>query len=502
MTIVSPSLHQTELMKNIACPLALSLVLATSCSRDFIELTPVSTVSVDVLYKTDKDFQDAVIGVYSGFRAPYQNFWQFGDLRGDDVKHDLANGLESIRTDTFLNDYNDNILLTSWRGYYSIITNANAILARIAAADPALVTNKDRHIGETKFLRALAYFNLVRIFGDVPMITTPISLEDAYKTGREKVDKVYEEVIIKDLLDAETKLPVKYTGTDVGRATRGAAKALLGKVYLTRKDFVKAEDKLKEVTTLGYVLLKNFNDLFDYTKDEHHSEYIFDIEYVAGGIGLGSSFTNTFTLEFQSGGKALVDELSRIYGILPGATAASGGNPTASMFAAFDPKDLRKDVSVATGVTGADGKFVALSSTGVTSFSKKYMAPLKANNDSPANWKVIRYADVLLMLAEAMNENGKTTEALTYLNQVRQRAGLAGYTGLSKDDTREKIYLERRLELFLEGHRWFDLVRTGRALAVMAPFGMKPYMTVFPIPLAELEIIRNPAIFAQNPGYE
>ncbi|MBN8824505.1 MULTISPECIES: RagB/SusD family nutrient uptake outer membrane protein [unclassified Spirosoma] len=489
-------------MKGITCTVGLVFLLMTSCNKNFIELTPVSTVSVDVLYKTDKDFQDAVVGVYSGFRVPYQNFWQFGDLRGDDTKHDLANGLESIRVDNFLTDYSDNILLASWRGYYSVITNANAILAKIGTADPAVVTNKDRHIGETKFLRALAYFNLVRIFGDVPMVTAPVTIEDAYKTGREKVDKIYDEVIIKDLLDAETKLPVKYTGTDVGRATRGAAKALLGKVYLTRKDFVKAEDKLKEVTTLGYALLKNYNDLWDYTKDEHHSEYIFDIEYLAGGLGLGSTFTNTFSLEFQSGGKALVDELSRIYGILPGATAASGGNPTAAMFAVYEPNDLRKDVSVATGVIGADGKFVALSSTGVTSFSKKYMAPLKANNDSPANWKVLRYADVLLMLAEAMNENGKTTEALTYLNQVRQRAGVPAHAGLTKDDAREKIYLERRRELYLEGHRWFDLVRTGRALSVMAPFGMKPYMTVFPLPLTELEIIRNPAVFAQNPGYE
>ncbi len=93
-------------------------------------------------------------------------------------------------------------------------------------------------------------------------------------------------------------------------------------------------------------------------------------------------------------------------------------------------------------------------------------------------------------------------QSLTFLNQVRQRAGLPAYTGLTKDEFREKVYLERRLELYLEGHRWFDLVRTGRALAVMAPFGMKPYMTIFPIPLTELEIIRNPAVFAQNPGYE
>jgi hypothetical protein len=132
----------------------------------------------------------------------------------------------------------------------------------------------------------------------------------------------------------------------------------------------------------------------------------------------------------------------------------------------------------------------------------KYMAPLTLNNDSPANWKVIRYADVLLMYAEALNENGKTNIALGYLNQVRKRAGLGEYLDLTQADTREKIYTERRFELFLEGHRWFDLVRTGRALSVMGPKGMKPYMTVFPIPLNQIELINDRTIFPQNPGYE
>jgi len=476
--------------------------LLIACSKNFIELNPVSTVSSDVLYKTDKDFQDAVVGIYNGLRSPYQNFWQFGDLRGDDAKHDPASGLELIRIDNFTMDNDDAVLRNSWRDYYIIITRANTVLANIENADVAIVKNKARHIGEAKFLRALAYFDLVRIFGDVPMVTTGKTIEEAYKTGRDKVDKIYNEVIITDLMDAETKLPQNYTGSDVGRATKGAAKALLARAYLCRKDFVKAETKLKEVTTMGYSLLKNFNDLFDYNKNEHHSEYIFDIEYLDGGLGLGSNFTNTFTLEFQFGGKPLVDELAKIYGILPGAQGGSAGNPTAGLFAAFEPNDLRKDITVAKGIIGLNGTYIPLSTTGVTSFTKKYMGPLKANGDSKANWKVIRYADVLLMYAEALNENGKTTEALDFLNQVRTRAGLTGFVSLSQDATRDKIYDERRFELYLEGYRWFDLVRTGRALSVMQPFGMKPYMTIFPIPLRQIELINNRAIFPQNPGYE
>lgn len=477
-------------------------LLTGACRKSFIELNPVSTVSSDVLYKTDKDYQDAVVGIYNGLRLPYQSFWQFGDLRGDDVKHEPAFGLELIRIDNFTMDNDDAVLRNSWRDYYVIITRANTVLNKIENADTSIVKNKARHIGEAKFLMALAYFDLVRIFGDVPLITADITIEEAYKIGREKVAKIYDEIIISDLLDAENKLPLNYTGSNVGRATKGAAKALLGRVYLTRKDFVKAEPKLREVNTMGYALLKNFNDLFDYNKNEHHSEYIFDIEYLDGGLGLGSNFTNTFALEFQFGGKPLVDELAKIYNILPGAQGGSAGNPTAGFIAAFDSTDLRKDITVAKGVIGLNGTYIPLSTTGVSAFTKKYMGPLKANNDSKANWKVIRFADVLLMYAEVLNENGKTTEALGFLNQVRSRAGLKAVINLTQDATRETIYRERRFELYLEGHRWFDLVRTGRALSVMQPFGMKPYMTVFPIPLRQIELINNRTIFPQNPGYE
>lgn len=488
-------------MKKLISIISLVAILIMSCKKDFIEKEPISTISVDVLYKTDKDFQDAIIGIYNEFRGPYQSFWQFGDLRADDVQHDPASGLEQIRLDNFFTDNSDNLLASSWRSYYIIINRANVVLSKIETADVAIVKNKERHKAEAQFLRALAYFNLVRIFGNVPMLTTPITIEEAYKTGRDKEDKIYNELIIKDLLESENNLPVKYMGTEVGRATKGAAKALLGRVYLTRKDFVKAEAKLQEVTTLGYGLLNNFNDLFDYTKNEHHSEYIFDIEYIAGGFGLGSNLTNTFTLEFQFAGAPLVNELFRRFRIPPGA-GGSSGNPTASFMAAFDPKDLRKEITAVTGLTGPDGKFISLSPTGVSAFTMKYMAPIIANGDSPANWKVIRYADVLLMYAEALNENGKTNGALDNLNQVRKRAGLPGYSVLTQAEAREKIYLERRFELFLEGHRWFDLVRTGRAFSVMGPKGMKPYMTIFPIPLNQIELINDRSIFPQNPGYE
>jgi hypothetical protein len=298
-------------------------------------------------------------------------------------------------------------------------------------------------------------------------------------------------------------LPIKYTGNDIGRATRGAAKSLLGKVYLTLKDFPKAEAKLQEVTTMGYALLPNFNDLWDYSKDEHHSEYIFDVEYEEGQGGLGSNFPGQFALDFQGGGGPLVAELARRYNV-PSGTGGDAGIPNQSIFDAFSisPGDKRQELTAARGLIGPTGTFIPIAATGVSALNVKYMARLVGSaSDSKVNWKVIRYADVVLMYAEALNENGKTAEAHTYLNMIRSRAGVPTYSGLSKDDLREKIYLERRLELHMEGHRWFDLVRTGRALSVMAPYGMKEYMTVFPIPQAQIDIVNDASIFAQNPGY-
>jgi hypothetical protein len=472
-------------MKRIIGTLALTSMLMLSCSKEFISIDPVSTVTTDLVYKTDKDFQDALTNTYAVFQNVYSDMWQFGDLRGDDTKLGLVSNLGCSDMDKFILNSNASIVSSAWRNYYNIINRANNILTRIANADAAVVTNKDRYIGETKFLRALAYFNLVRIFGDVPLVTTVLSIDESYKVGRGKTSTIYDELIIADLLDAESKLPVSYTGANVGRATSGAAKALLGKVYLTIHDFIKAEAKLQELTTspFTYALLPKFTDLFDYTKSEHHSEYIFDIEYEEG-INEGSTFTTQFSLSFQASG-TLSSVLISAFN-LPASTIGSAGDqgcPTDGLFNAYDPNDLRKGISVAKGYT-YNGVYTAISPTGIGSFTLKYMVTSVKLNDSRANWKVIRYADVLLMLAEAMNENSKTDLALTYLNMVRTRAGLTGYSGLTQSDARDKILLERRF-----------------AYTTMQSFGMKTYNIVFPVPQAQVQVVNNPEILWQNEGY-
>lgn len=486
-------------MKNIVSITIVMSLLLISCSKDFIEVQPVSTVTTDVLYKTDQNYHDALIGCYNLLQDPYENFWQFGDLRADDCGNYSPINPAFNRVDDFVMDVNDDVLEDTWLGFYKVIYSTNLLLTHIKDMDISVIQNKNQYIAEAEFIRALAYFDLVRIFGDVPLITGPITIEEASKKGRDKVDSIYNGLIIKDLINAENNLPPEYSGPDIGRATKGAATALLGEVYLTRQDFPDAESELKKVTTMGYALLPDFNDLFNY-KDEHQSEYIFDIEYIDGGLGLGSEFTTDFMMENQTAGIGVVTQLQRIYGIKV-INSRSAGSPEQQLFDAFPKGDLRKDITAANGITDENGNFIPMESGGAPSFTKKYMTSLTIENDSKANWKVIRYADVLLMYAEALNENNKTADALTYLNKVHERAGLSPYSGLSKSETREKIYLERRLELYLEGKRWFDLIRTGRAYSTMKDHGMKSNMTVFPIPQKQIEVVNDPAIFPQNPGY-
>jgi tetratricopeptide (TPR) repeat protein len=484
-------------MKNILSSIVITIVLLTSsCRKTFIEKDPVSSVGIDAVYKTDKDFNDAILGTYQALKVQYANMWQFGDLRGDDAFIQISNQPSSTGVDLFSINSSDALLRSTWANYYVAINRANMILSRIENADISVVTNKDMYIGEAKFIRALAYFDLVRIFGSVQMITGLPTVEEISSTPRSESAIVYNEVIIKDLLDAATKLPVNHAATNVGRATSGAAKAILGKVFLTIKDYQKAETVLQELTIApySYALLPNYNDLFDYSKDEHHKEYIFDIEYETGGLDVGSNFTNAFLPNVP----AMLD----YYGIKGG--FGESISPTQKFIALWQSGDKRKDISEqccgswTNPVTGVVTTFVSTTSQ---SFTKKYITPVAIQNDSKANWKVVRYADVLLMYAEAMNENGKTTAALQPLNQVRERAGMPPYTDLPQAVLRDNIALERRLELAFEGHRWFDLVRTGKALTELAAVGMKDYMTVFPVPLSEIKVFNNPAVFSQNPGY-
>jgi hypothetical protein len=464
--------------------LLVSLMTLYSCSEDFIDLTPPSAVTVEDLYQSETDFQQAIVGVYTGLRSQYGGFWEIGDLRADDVWQEATNHTGRVLTDNFQGHTASNSV---WSNGYVTITRANTMLEKIEEID---IPNKAAYTAEAKFLRALSYFNLVRIFGAVPMVTSPLTPDEAYQTGRVGVDKIYNELIIPDLVEAGNELPTQYSGTDVGRATQGAAKALLGKVYLTLNNFVEAESTLEEVTNMGYQLLDNYNDVFD-PNNKYHSEYIFDIEYTSSPVAEGNNMTSICSANWPV--------VRALYGMV--GTLHDSCTPVTAFRNLFEEADERREISAALGVTGSDGVFNPLPARW-SMITKKYLSEVPSGDNGNANFPVIRYADVLLMYAEALNENGKTAQALDVLNQIRERAGVSSYSGLNQEQTKAAIVLERRLELNMEGHRWFDLVRWGTALEVLSPVGMEPHMVLWPLPQNEVLLINDPSILPQNPGYD
>jgi hypothetical protein len=387
-------LKYKKMKKILSFIIMVSVLMRFSCKKDFIEILPASSVTIENLYKTNNDFRDAIIGTYVALRSTYSDIWQWGDLRGDDAWIQISNQPNSMAVDLFSIDSSNPLLNSAWANNYTVISRANKILSEIEIADASVITDKDRFVGEAKFLRGLAYFNLVRIFGNVQMITVPVTPSEALETPRTAVATIYSEVILKDLVDAAAKLPLKCTGTEVGRATNGAARAILGKVYLTLKDYPNAEATLKELTIAPYTysLLPNFNDLFDYTKNEHHSEYIFDIEYEEGLGNCGSPWTNGFMPNNTP--------LLNFYGIKGGFNDLF---VLLRLIDLFPAGDLRKDVTVqccGSFTNPVTGEIAIFHSSTSQSYTRKYITPVATNGDSRANWKVVRYADVLLMYAE------------------------------------------------------------------------------------------------------
>lgn len=465
------------------------LIFASSCSEKYLNLSPPTTIPVGQYFKSQADITAALNGAYGGLRGYYSSFFVMAEVPTDNTE-------SNPRADSFIGDFDryswvvtNGSITSSWSSSYAIIARCNILIEKSEAVQMD-ATLKARYQAEAKFLRALMYFNLVRFFGDVPIVLTEIKTEtEAYTYGRESVTKVYLQ-IEKDLLEAATVLPVSYTGADVGRATKGAAQALLGKAYLTNKQFDKAIVALKEVITPNrYRLLPVYDDVFR-ANNGNNAEIVFSVQYTRTGNKEGSNFS----IDFAPTGA--------------GSDIVTGGNPAAvnqgtlDLFNAFETGDLRKNVSIQR-FTGGDNPY----------YTRKFLDQPPTANESDNDWPVIRYADVLLMYAEALNETGNTPDALVSLNQVRSRAGLSARISLAQDAFRLAIEQERRVELNFEGHRWFDLVRTGRLVPVMTAYTAK-YRTsggylvgnyqfaankaLYPVPFRERSL--NPNL-TQNPGY-
>lgn len=484
-----------------------AILIGLSACNDVLDVEPKTFSSGENYYETEGQILRAVNGAYGRLQDLYRgDFWAMTEMRSDNTNYHYNEGNRGAQQreeiDEFLITSDNNYIAGIWSLMYSGIQQSNVILNRIEGVEFADQAKKDQHIGEAKFLRALYYFHLVRLFGPVPLLVEEVEEpEDAFTDERASVDQVYEQ-IINDAEDAATNLPESYEGTDVGRATKGAALTLLGEVYLTRKDYDAAISTLQQVTNLNYALVPDYADIYD-PNNKNNLESVFEIQFNAGVEGENSNFI------FQFGPYNASEDLTGYKGLL-------GGNniPTLDMITAYEEGDARKEASIAFYVNAENAQYDEAIGDSIPFIKKYYHPPFEQQGRTDENWPVYRYAHVLLMLAEALNEKGQTQEAYQYINPVRQRAELAPLpAGLSQDAFRDAVYHEERVELAFENHRWFNLLRTDRAMEVMnqhgeeekqrlsrlsaASYNVQEYKLKYPIPQREVRLNQ----FEQNPGW-
>ncbi len=441
-----------------------------ACSEDFTDLAPISQRNAGNFYNTSSDMQVAVSAIYNTLKSDgcyNQSFWVLQELRSDNTFWDGTGLAEEITVfDKFTDISTSNITEDAWNDSYLGISRANIVLGRIDAVD--MDTNlKSQYKGEALFLRSLYYYHLAVGFGNIPLILDETaSVDEGLEHTQMNADIVLSQLIT-DLTSAESQLPQSYSGADEGRATSGAAATLLAKVYLTIGDKSNAEAALRRVMSSGYSLVNDFASIWG-VENEHNSESIFEVEFEGGFGDQGNSFTNQF------------------HGDLAASVTSGQRNiPERDLIDEYEDGDLRFSTMIE-GVTD-DNTGWTLKYGSTNSFS---------DNDAPNNWVVFRYADVLLMLAEAIGEG---SEAYGFINQVRARAGLGLIDGNTPGSFTAKLLHERRVELAFENHRWADLLRFGVAESVMSAQGKSINgKNLFAIPQRELDLNSN---FSQNPGY-
>lgn len=460
-------------MKKYSIILLVLLMSFTSCD-DFLTIVPETQLSSATFFKTENDFVQAVNGAYAPLRAYYNGpAWLLGELHSDNtfyMRNVLFGAVENAEN---LADFsvpvsngttpNTNVL-AAWRGLYLIISRANQVLAPIDAVD-FNQDSKNNVKGQALFLRAFSYFHLVRYFGKVPLHLTPVPGREGAALPLSEEAAVFDQ-IIKDLTDAIPLLPQKSVQLP-GRVTQGAARTLLGDVFIYRKRWSDAEQVLAPVISSGqYSLMPTYTMAFPKNAtNKNNAESVFEIQFREGPDGL----QGTFLYQHLPYPLTVAEVRSLFNTSNPQPLDGQGNNiPTPDIIAAYEPGDLRKEASVEfITVSGRPGP------NKLTPIIKKFRDNHAQHNNHGVNWPVYRYAEVLLLMAEALNEQGKTGEALGLLNQVRSRAGLAASTAAGQSNVREAIFKERRVELAFENKRWFDIIRTDRIQEIIVPYGQR-----------------------------
>ncbi|PZR22854.1 MAG: hypothetical protein DI535_25255 [Citrobacter freundii] len=498
-----------HIKKHFIVAIGAAAMLISGCSKK-LDITPETFVSPEDLYK---DEQGAVAGVTGIYR-------KMMDLNSGDYYFVGIVGTDEAKTSSFvptwggywqhydgINSYNslmsaqNQLVQGAWNSLYKGVVNANTAIRYIPSSSASQQT-KDRLLGEAKFLRSVFYFKLVQLFGGVPL---PTEVEDAAADAnggkpRSSVEDVYK-LLVDDLKFAADHLQSKGTA-EVGRVNKEAAITLLGKVYLTMKDYNSAKTTLQPLMSVSNVaLMPNYGDLFK-EENENNIESLFEIQYTNEN-GNTNGQANTL------GGWHISN------------TDSGGGGhvviPTDYYANSFETGDARKDASIRYKFYDANGNPVDYSwwaDVGKPHMKKYDITKGKSLNGglSSRNLYYLRYADAVLMYAEAVNELNGTSEALTYLNKIRARAKLAGWETVlghtpSQTEMRDELLKERMRELGFEGWRWCDLKRSGKLISQTKTYNpdAAPYITdknlLFPISSREFELNRSLKPSDQNPGF-
>ena len=475
------------------------IITALSCSDDFVDREVQYSIDSENYFNSEQDYKDALIGAYDLLHASFMNVL-VGEIASDNTLSggESANDVVGIQQIDEMNHSPVNANLKNiWDWMFAGVQRCNYILE---FKDKTDFSGKNQIIAETRYLRAYYHFELVKWFGGIPL-----NGDKRFKVGDEKtiprssVSEVYAS-IESDLLYAIDNLSP--TAPQVGRVTKGAAQALLGKTYLYQNKFSQAAAVLDQViTSNSYTLVSNYNTIFE-NNNENNSESVFEIQYSdAEGAGFGC-------LQCSEGNVAVGFNGIRNYSGPFFDGGYSFNVPTQASYDAYEVGDNRRDVAILNIVTWAAANSASYGEgykhTGF--FNRKYLARKGDTNigdqnlTNPNNYRAIRYADVLLMAAEAFNRSGDDVKARTYLNLVRRRAFGDNNHDISASGPAltDFIWAERKLELMGEGHRFFDLVRTNKAATSITGFVPGKH-DLFPIPLEEIQFSNGN--WQQNPNY-
>lgn len=472
-------------------------VVTLSCGDEFLDVPPQGREPVEQFWQDGEDATLAVNAMYANLRGWPQV--AFAAIAVESLGSDNAEKGSSPSDATFLNSYNnftvsptDGQLLSFWEGQYQSVNLANQVLDNIPAIE--MDQNlKERYLAEAKFVRAYAYFRLTRAFGDVPVhLHVPLDASE-YNMPRTPQAEVYA-AIEKDLTEAAAVLPPSYSGADIGRATKGAALTLHAKVSMYQDKWQQVLDLTNQVMGMGYSLVPDYQALFR-VPNENSPESIFEIQSAL----------------IPGNPEASNSQYSQVQGVRGTTGGGWGFNvPTEDLATAYEPGDPRRDATILfRGETTPQGDVIPLEGDNPMYNQKSYVPFSMFESGYPEgvqqNIRVLRYADVLLMNAEANNELGNSQAALAPLEMVRARARqgdssiLPEITTTDQAALRQAIWHERRVELAMEFDRYFDVIRQGRGLEVFGPLGWEEHNVVWPIPQSEIEI--SAGVLTQNTGY-